>query len=206
MVRLFIAVNLPPKALDALARERERVEKALKSLAPSVRFSRPEGLHITMKFLGHTPEDQVEAIDEALGRAAAASAPCRLRLEGLQAFPNPRRPRVLYTGIVEGSEGLTALAARIEEEIAPLGFPTEKRSFTPHVTLGRIRDPAKAARIGAALAGLEPLPVAAFEVSSVELMRSQLHPKGSIYTRLGSHSLGSGQGPLLVPAPEQDSV
>ncbi|MGI5863091.1 MAG: RNA 2',3'-cyclic phosphodiesterase [Myxococcales bacterium] len=190
MVRLFIAVTLDEAALEACARETQRLEAALGKLAKGVRFPRPEGLHFTIKFLGWTAEELMPAIHEGLARAAAPLRPFSLRLEGLEAFPSVRRPRVVYLNVVEGAEEMTRLAERVEAELAPLGFPTEKRGFTPHVTLARVKDPKTAARVGESVAAAPPLRVATMQVAKVSLMRSELSPGGSKYTELAGFALG----------------
>jgi len=185
MLRLFVAVALPEDALRACGEEARRVERALGRLSQSVRFARPEGLHFTLKFLGWTPEDQAPAIASRLDAIAAEAHPFPLALQGFEAFPSAKRPRVVFIPAVEGGEPLKAIAQRVEEEIAPLGFPTEGRPFVPHITLLRVKEPKNAARIGGKLTGLVAGPRVTLEVRELILMRSELHPSGSRYTPFG---------------------
>jgi len=191
MLRLFIAVTLPEEALAACTLEARRIETALGAkLARGLRFPRGEGLHFTLKFLGATPEEQVGPLRAALEKAAAqVGRPFTLVLKGLQAFPSPRRPRVVYLATGEGASSMKALAAAVEESVSPLGFPSEARSFTPHVTLARVKDFKAAPRIGQRLAELPEVEVARFEVRDVALMLSQLSPGGSRYSALARASL-----------------
>lgn len=193
MVRLFIAVTLDEAALEACGRETQRLEAALGKLAKAVRFPRPEGLHFTLKFLGWTPEELVPALHQGLTRAAAPLTPFELVLEGLEAFPSVRRPRVVYLNVSEGGAELSRLAERVETEIAPLGFPAEKRGFTPHVTLARVKDPKLASRVGESVAAVPPLRVANLQVAKVSLMRSELSPGGSKYTEIEGFPLGGSE-------------
>jgi len=190
MLRLFIAVTLPQAALEACARESKRVEKALGQLARGVRFPRGEGLHFTLKFLGPTPQEMVAAIRGALEIAAREVEPFSLTLGGLQAFPSSRKPRVVFLGVREGGEPMTRLAAAVEERVAPLGFATEARGFTPHVTLARVKDFKAAPQIGERLATLEAIEIARVEVREVALMLSQLDSQGSRYSALARLPLG----------------
>ena len=182
MLRLFVAITLPAEALRACGEECQRVAAALGKLARGVKFPRPEGLHFTLKFLGWVPEEGAGAVREGLERAAAGLAPFRVSLSGFQAFPSARRPRVVYIGVTEGAEPMKVLAERVEREIAPLGYPTEKRGFTPHVTLLRVKDEKSASKIGAAVATLAACEPVVFQAENVVLMQSQLNPAGSIYT------------------------
>lgn len=189
MLRLFIAVTLPEEALAACAKETRRVEAGLGAFARGVRFPRGEGLHFTLKFLGPTPEEQLGELEQALTRAAALAPPFPVVLGGLQAFPSPRKPRVVYLGVTEGAAPMARVALAVEQHVAPLGFPTEHRAFTAHVTLARVKDPKAAPKVGERLAALPPVEVARFEVQDVALMRSELSPGGSRYAALARFPL-----------------
>ena len=140
MLRLFVAVTLTEDALAACARATRRVEEALGPLASGVRFPRKEGLHFTLKFLGATPDEQIGPLREALEMAAREVGPFWLTLEGVSAFPTAKKPRIVFLGVSEGGPPMTQLAAAVEAHLAPLGFPTEPRAFTPHLTLARVKD------------------------------------------------------------------
>ncbi len=201
MLRLFIAVTLPEEALAACAKETRRVEQALGSLAKGVRFPRAEGLHFTLKFLGPTAEELVAPLRAALEKAAAQVDPFALSLGGLRAFPTPRRPRVVYLATTEGVSPMLALSAAVEQHVSPLGFPSEARGFTPHVTLARVKDFKAAQRIGARVAELPALAVARFEVRDVALMLSELGAGASRYTALARIPLGPAGAALPAGEP-----
>ena len=101
------------------------------------RWVRVDGLHLTLRFLGATPDEKQSQIAAALEAASAGVAPFRVALSGGGAFPDPRRPRVLWIGINEGAALLAGLARRLDERLAPLGWPPEGRPFAPHLTLAR---------------------------------------------------------------------
>jgi len=186
-IRTFIALDLPPEVKGPLARWQERLRAAAESRRPlPVRWTAPAGIHLTLKFLGDVPSPQLEGIYRALGRAAAGCGPLRLALGALGAFPSIQRPRVLWVGLEGDLAELGALQRRVEEELAPLGFPPEGR-FVPHLTLGRVRDqasPAEKAALGRLLGALSPGEAAAFRAEALQVMRSQLRPEGPHYTTL----------------------
>lgn len=208
-MRLFVAVELDDLAREALARLAERLGKS----ADPVSWIAPANFHLTMKFLGEAAEGAVPEIEAACGRAATGAAPFDMRLRGVGAYPSARRPRVVWAGI-EAPPVLPALVERVEEEISPLGFPREKRPWSPHVTLGRVREPharrrprpgrmpgvAPLLRNGRAGASLEAALAreAAFEggtvrVADLTLMRSELRRTGAVYTAHRRFSLGAGE-------------
>jgi 2'-5' RNA ligase len=136
---------------------------------------------------------RLDAVTAALAGAAAAVPAFHLALGGLGAFPSPARPRVLWAGIGEGAGAAGALAARIEAALEPLGFPAEDRSFSAHVTLGRLRAPRADRGLADALAAASP--AGRQPVTHVSLMRSELSPRGARYTELAALPLGPGPRP-----------
>ena len=192
-LRAFVAVDLPPAVRGAV----EGVIGELRSRAnDGVRWVRPEGVHLTLKFLGDIDEDSVPQVSGALDRRAASAVPFDLFLEGVGAFPNARRPRVIWIGLDGGLEPLLALQQAIEQELEGLGFARERRPFNPHLTLGRIRDGISApqrGRLSEALAEVRVQPGVELPVREVSLMRSDLRPSGAVYTRLHAAELGSGR-------------
>ena len=176
-MRLFVAVNLPETTRQAA----HAAAAALRDSAPSVRWVLPETLHLTLKFLGEVADARLGEMQAALEMSAAASSGFTFALRGAGAFPNFRRPRVFWIG-VENAEGLNDVQSSVEHVFAPLGFPTEKRDFHAHLTLGRAGAPLSAAELAKAeraARALEYEEVVA--VGSIELMQSRLSPKGARY-------------------------
>jgi len=176
-VRLFVALNLPPPVREALW----AATTPLRDLELPVNWVSGEGIHVTLKFLGEVGDDREPEVAAALGRAAAGARTLPLALEGFGVFPDFRRPRVVWAGIAP-EPGLEMLQHRVEQEFAPLGFPTEARPFRPHVTLGRARRetrPRDFAGLEAALARLEFAQTAV--VSALDLMQSTLRSGGAVY-------------------------
>jgi len=181
--RVFCAMELPD-ALKSLVGEHAR---RLREAFPRVRASweRPEKIHITQKFLGDVEVTRVEELSRAARRAAATIEPFELTVTGPGAFPSHGPPRVLWLGIEDASGQLSNLHRTLEDECAAAGFPRESRPFKPHLTLARIRTPHGARKLAAAHreSSFEPQ---TFTVSELVLMRSELGPGGSRYTRVAS--------------------
>lgn len=134
--RLFVAVPVHDDARAAVA---DLVE-AIRSGEPAgrgVRWVRLDGLHLTLRFLGPTPEDRVAELAAAVARTAASSAPFGIRISGADAFPPTGRPRTLWLDLEEGSDRLAALAAHLDDELAAAGWERERRPFRAHLTLAR---------------------------------------------------------------------
>lgn len=184
-IRLFIAIPLS----EALLRRLADVQHRLQGKVPhrSVRWVRSEGVHLTLKFLGDTPEDKVPAIKEALTVVGRNAPPCTLTAEGLGCFPDLRRPRVLWVGVNEPTGRLEVLQNAIEEAMTALGFQPERHSFTPHLTLGRVRRGASRRdekEIAEVVEGTAVGQLAEITADHFELIRSELKPTGAEYTTL----------------------
>jgi 2'-5' RNA ligase len=160
-----------------------------------VRWVRPQGVHLTLKFLGEIDPALTESILAAMGRAATAVRPFTLSLSGLGAFPRPEAPRVIWAGLEAGVDDLKRLQERTDQEVsAAAGLPRETRSFTPHLTLGRVSDSASGeerGRLGAALGELRLEVGETWRVEKLDLIRSTLTPGGAVYDVMGSRTLSS---------------
>ena len=184
-MRAFIAIDIPDgvrKVVHAKA-----VELQLRMAADAVRWVRSEGYHLTLKFLGEIEAAQVPLIEAAMASAADGIGRFSLRLGSLGAFPNPRRPRVLWVAVEGGADSLGRLQSRLEQALAPIGFKPEGRSFHPHLTLARIKRPLEPGALSTLQSALQVENLAgtpAFEVENVKLIRSELRPTGAVYTTL----------------------
>jgi RNA 2',3'-cyclic 3'-phosphodiesterase len=168
-------------------------------LAAAVDFLRPvvndvawvasDNFHLTLKFLGPVDSERLGTLTDTLTSAAAACAPFKLELGGLGAYPSPARPRVLWAGLDTGAAPAAELAMRVDEALATLGFTRQARAFSPHVTLGRVRQPHAQPRLREALAATRV--IGTVEVARVSLMRSDLSPRGARYTELAAARLGA---------------
>jgi 2'-5' RNA ligase len=179
-VRAFIAVNLPPERRREIA---DAVAPLLRSDLP-VRWVESDAYHVTLKFLGAVADGDVEPVAAALRTLAVRHAPFTLRIGGAGAFPDLRRPAVLWLGVAPAAP-LLALQQAVEQGIGPLGFPPEARPFHPHVTLGRTRRDARPGALRSAEALLGDVAYEAIiPIETVDLMSSHTSPRGARYERV----------------------
>lgn len=201
-IRTFVAIEIPPAAQATLAAVQEALQ-AIRGAREAVKWVRPEIIHITLQFLGDVPAPRLEAVGEAVARACADVPAFPLRLSGAGAYPNTRRPRVLWVGLAGKLDVLAHLQSMVARELTGLGFPPEDREFSPHLTLGRVRrdaDPEAVRALGEAVSGLQIEESEPFLVEAVQVMRSDLYPAGPVYTPLRTASLL--REPELAPAPD----
>jgi 2'-5' RNA ligase len=160
---LFVAVPLGEEARAAIARLVEEVEAGAEASARGqrspVRWVRMDGLHVTLRFLGPTPEERIAELSAIVDDAAASVAPFRVSIRGSGAFPSPRRPRTLWLGIDDGAATLAAVARRFDELLGRAGWPTDDRPIRAHLTLAR----ADGRREGPTVADLLATHAAGFE-------------------------------------------
>jgi RNA 2',3'-cyclic 3'-phosphodiesterase len=190
-LRLFVAVSLPEDVKEHLAQTQSR----LKPTAQPVRWVNPSSVHLTLSFLGAVPATKVEAIGGALERAVHGLKPFRFEVADLGMFPSASRPRVVWVGIKGSVEALARLQQRVAAELEPLGFPPEKRPFSPHLTLGRVEEragPADRQKIGQAVQSTRVGSLGGVDVDSICLMRSTLRPGGAIYDCLRKVEFAGG--------------
>ncbi len=191
-VRVFVSVGLSTEAREALI---DAVERIRQEVPEGIQWARPDGMHLTLKFLGNIPSINVPSLLECIREVACAHPAFGLKLTGLGMFPNRRKPRVLWAGVGGDMDALSSLQQAAEDAINALGYAPEQRPFRPHITLGRPRrsvSDSQLARIGAVVSGLAPPASLAWQVEHVDVMRSELHPSGARYTVLGSGPLGDG--------------
>ena len=184
-LRTFIAIELDEELLGHLVRVQDRLRT---QVAPrSVRWVRPEGVHLTLKFLGDTLPDQVDAVKVALDRAASEVSPFTFTMGGVGCFPNTHRPRVVWVGLQEPTGTLSRLRDAVESHVAPLGFPTENRPFHPHLTLGRVQryaSKSEVRQVGEVVASSAVGTLDEMRVIRVSYIKSDLRPSGAVYTTL----------------------
>jgi 2'-5' RNA ligase len=189
-LRLFVAIELPPATLRAL----EQTMEAVRRIGPNdaVRWVRPEGIHLTLQFLGATAEERVPLIHTALRLAVRDVAPFGVAPGGVGSFGGRTNLRVVWVGLDDDDGALAGLADRVQTATEPLGYEREQRAFNAHLTLGRVRESASRddrARLHDALARFEAPPVPAFHVERVSLMQSTLGRGGAVYEQIGAYPL-----------------
>lgn len=181
--RAFISVDVGPR-IDWHALRRE-----LSEVDGGVRPVRPEQLHLTLRFLGDTEEALVDDLRGLMARSVEGVGPFRLGFEGVGAFPNARKARVVWIGLT-GAEPLMDIAHRLEEGVVDLGWRPERRGFRPHATVARVKYLKRAGRLSSLLDRWHDRSFGSMEVSSIELKRSELRPEGAVHTTVHSATLG----------------
>ena len=184
-IRAFIALPLPAQWVSTL----EQVIAELDSAnSGGVRWVRPSGIHLTLKFLGSTDAALTPRIMDGLVDSMQGALTPALSLSGLGTFPNRNNPRVIWAGVSGDLETLTDLQGRVETLAVGLGWAAERRPFRPHLTIGRVRDRISAAerrRLVAAISNCAVPWLASWRPDAVRLYQSELTPRGAIYTNLG---------------------
>jgi 2'-5' RNA ligase len=183
-IRTFIAVNLT----DELRAQAAAIQQELRAAAASVKWVDPAGMHFTLKFLGGVEAGLMDRVIAGNAAAVDGQAEFDLTLHGAGAFPRPGSARVVWVGVTAGAEQMAELARRIEQAMTPLGFPPEKRPFSAHMTLGRVKAP-PGPGLRDAIERLREAPVGTMRVTCVAVMKSELTPRGAIYTRLADARL-----------------
>ena len=178
-IRTFICIEIP----ESIKQKIDSLQGELRKTGAQVSWTKPASIHLTIKFLGDVAMGRIGDVSRAVERAATGRLPFEIEVEGAGCFPSPRSPRVLWVGLKTLPDPLEELHRAIEEELAREGFPKETKKFSPHLTIGRVRNPSNAARVAEQLirTGIES---ESFLATEVIVMRSDLNPSGSVYTPL----------------------
>ncbi len=180
--RGFISADIQPS---------ERLAGILNDLSASradIKVVKPGLLHVTLKFLGPTEDDQVEEIERRIASACSGIAPFTISLKGMGAFPSLSNIRVVWVGI-ENGEPLSSVAATLEESMSQLGFRREKRGFVPHLTVARMRSGRNMLNIQEILKANAAAEFGEYLVDRINLKKSVLSPQGPTYTTVHEHEL-----------------
>ena len=180
-MRAFVAIDLPESVRAALARAQATMQAACPH-NPDIRWTRADGIHLTLKFLGQISDEQVQAVTTALRRIGAFEE-FAVAVKGFGFFPSARHPRVLWAGL-DASPWLGELAAKVDRALQKLGFAPEEREFRPHLTLARFRVQSQEPRLEAAIENLGSDSLGSFEVTEYFLFESRLKPGGAEYSKV----------------------
>jgi 2'-5' RNA ligase len=184
-LRCFIAVRIPGPLRKAIT----EVMDTLKKSGADVKWVPEENIHITLKFLGSTDEAIIEEIKESLHRSVAACRPFSIRIAGAGYFPAGRRPRVVWIGI-DDAGALPDLLRDIEKEMVKFGYEEEKRPFSPHLTIGRVRSDKRMTEMLKRLDAFRETRFGEAEIREITLMKSELRPAGAEYSSLAEIPFG----------------
>jgi len=188
-----VAIELPEDVRARLVQLRRRVDRG----GTEIRWSRPETMHLTLKFLGDVKAESIAEVTEACrgaagGAGGAGASPVEVAVEGLALFPSPKRPRVV-SGRVAAGDGLVALQAAVERGLAKAGFAAERRGYRPHVTVGRLKGTRDAAGLAASLAEVSGgEEIGSFTADEIVVFQSELRKGGAVHTPLARMELAGG--------------
>jgi 2'-5' RNA ligase len=187
-IRSFIAIELSDEVRTVLT----DLQSRLKAIVPpnTVRWTAPQNVHLTLHFLGHMAADDVSKVTNVLPVVTSSVSPFSLTLQGLGCFPNPRRPSIVWVGISGEIETLVKLYHELGEMLKQsIGFEPEKRPYSPHLTIGRVKKGIPPRRLNQLRQALEQEQanvgqLTALKVTEISLIKSELTPTGPIYTPL----------------------
>lgn len=185
-MRCFLAVELPSVVKARLGELAGR----LRPFAKGVRWVGPEQMHLTLHFFGDIPNERLAVIDEVVAPLCARRAPLRLAVRGAGSFGSSGAVRVLWAGLGEESGDLRSFQSELENGLGSAGFAREERPFSPHLTLGRAREPRRDPGLQEQLAREVSFDAGAFEVDHLTLFSSQLTPGGAVYAVVKKWRLG----------------
>jgi 2'-5' RNA ligase len=183
-IRAFLALEISDEARQGVENLAEQVRKGAQFTPARPSWTRPESMHLTLKFLGQIEEGFVERVAQRLEPACAALAPFEYGVRGLGVFPSHRRPRVVWIGVTKAAEELRRLHAVVEEQLAGLGVPRDQREFHPHLTLARLKSLTGAAALMKIVSTHGRQWCGQSRAERLVFFKSQLDPEGAIYTRL----------------------
>lgn len=195
LLRAFVAVQIPQEIkIQIMAQTLELRQQA----GRGVRWGSVENIHITLKFLGDITAKQVDVLSDALQTRVRTHLPFEIALAGVGTFPNgtfpnQKRPRIIWVGLADGEKRLTKLQQAVEAESVALGHAPDPKPFSPHLTLGRVRESLTGQELlmlQNALTGRDIRLAGRFLVNAVHLMRSERKPAGPVYTSLSTAALG----------------
>lgn len=185
-IRSFIAIEIPRELQLKLG----DLQRELKQAEADIKWVDPEGIHLTLKFLGSVNQEVLEKIVRVLPPLTSEVEPFSLRIQGLGCFPSNRNPRVLWVGLQQGVEEVSRLQKEIEKRIEEMMPSSDERTFKPHLTIGRVRSPRRMGPLSRIIELQQGVEIGTFTASEVHLIKSDLRPSGAIYSKLHSFDLG----------------
>jgi len=190
LARLFVAVEIEDRSvLSRIIGVRDQIL----GLGVDVKPVEDENIHLTLRFLGDVEEPLIPSIERAL-EPLAAIKPFRMRVRGLGAFPDPRSPRVVWVGVGEGAEVLRSMRGMLDRGLRGLRVYEDEHSFTPHITIARVRGRANIDRLSRYIEENADIDLGFSSVTRVVLKRSTLTPRGPIYSDVRRVFLGGLEG------------
>lgn len=186
-IRAFLAIEPPAE----IRKEIGNIQNSLKRLCPfDVRWVKPDGIHLTLKFFGNVSEEDIMAISRVVEENTAATSPLHLKVNKLGLFPSRKRPRVLWIGLGGDTPPLLIMQENLEQGFAGCGFTREERPFRLHLTIGRVKTPHISGDPEQFMAKADDWAAGSFIACGLGLFKSDLTPQGAVYTRLAWFPFG----------------
>ena len=186
LIRTFIAIPVPESVFVLQGNLKNTIEKK----TGKVRWVKRDQLHLTLKFVGDTPEESIDDVRGVMQKVASQMTPFKIFIQGVGCFPKIERPRVMWVGLDGAIDKLNQLVMAVHDGLDPLGFPRDKKDFHPHITMARAKYPQKKTPdISSFLnTSYDPIP---FRIEKIQFISSELFPNGPVYTILGTHFFGN---------------
>jgi RNA 2',3'-cyclic 3'-phosphodiesterase len=185
-IRSFLAFELSAEMRSTVSGVYENVRNS----RLEVRWVKPQGIHITVVFMGDVREEDVAHIGNEVGKVCSEFAPFHASLKGMGCFPNTRNPRVIWIGLEGEIERMSNFREDLQRRLVPFGVKVEKRGFNPHLTLGRFKKPSRGeTEIGELIHKHKDLTSPVCALHELVLFKSDLKPGGAIYTKMLSYAL-----------------
>jgi 2'-5' RNA ligase len=175
--RGFIAIDIEPN------KKLIELENEIKKTGADLKLVEPKNIHITLKFLGDTEETLVDEIEKIITNAVKEAKSFNIQLKGTGVFPNQNYIKVVWLGIQNG-EPIAEIAKKIDEQTSKIGFEKEKRGFSPHLTIARVKTAKNKEKLLQVLEKYRDVEFADIKIETIKLKKSELTPKGPIYTDL----------------------
>jgi 2'-5' RNA ligase len=186
-IRAFLAIEPPEDILQKISVLQEKLRREIRG---QISWAKPPGQHLTLKFFGDISKEDVNHICSVMQNRIVSEASLNLKIEKIGVFPDDRRPRVLWCGVMGDAEKLVTLQKKLDDDFAAIGFPSEDRPFRAHLTLARIKDWRDLMGMNEALVKYGAFTAGEFSCKELILFQSKLSPQGAVYTKLAEFALG----------------
>lgn len=178
-IRSFLAFDIEDQTI---IRKLTKAQRLLVNTGANLKLVQPQNIHLTVRFLGDIPQSMIDVIHEKMKQISFI--PFQIELEGLGAFPKPSYPRVVWVGIKKGAKFLKDVFNQIEPHLRALGFKPDTKGFSPHLTIARVRGGRNKFKLAEAIREMEDYEFGTVKIEALRLKKSNLTPKGPIYTNL----------------------